>query len=117
MFSSLEEFEGLGRQCENDVDNSKTQPPEHLQNHPSQKSLSHLNFESFDSQLDRLQQRCTCRSSQGWIFFRYLALLFRVPWDQPLEVLNPGSLDPLFGALRIHGWIHFVNLLQKLIQL
>ena len=68
IFPPLKEIAELKRQCENkndndnDNDNSKTPVPAYLRNYPSQKSWFDINFKLFDSQLDRLQQRCTCRS-------------------------------------------------------
>ena len=62
----LKAFEELKRECKNDNDDvsdnkSNAPPPKHLKNYPSQKSRLDLKFELFDSQLNRLQQRCSCR--------------------------------------------------------
>ena len=62
IFPSLKEIAELKKQCENDNNDSNPPPPSYLQNYPSQKSWFDLKFELFDSQLDRLQQRCSCRS-------------------------------------------------------
>ena len=68
IFPPLQEIEKLKRQCDidenNNNDNNSNQPPPpaYLQNYPSQKSWFDLDFELFNSQLDRLQQRCSCRS-------------------------------------------------------
>ena len=69
IFPTLKEIAELKRQCENEKDddnnnknNVSSPPPSYLQKYPDQKSWFDLKFELFDSKLDRLQQRCTCRS-------------------------------------------------------